>query len=109
MPITLLHLMLMSKIYIVNSDRKNVIGMSDPNVIFKGPRQFKIGYLAFVYLLLLRVGENSLQQAWAILVSDPSLHYLMKHVRKDISIIATLQSYNDACIYFDFYCTYMLS
>ena len=33
----------------------------------------------------------------------------MKYVRKDISIIATLQSYNDACIYFDFYCTYMLS
>ena len=37
MPITLLHLMLMSKIYVVNSDMKNVIGMSDPNVIFKGP------------------------------------------------------------------------
>ena len=37
MPITLLHLMLMSKIYIVNSDMKNVIGMSDPNVMFKGP------------------------------------------------------------------------
>ena len=29
MPITLLHLMLMSKIYLVNSDMKNVIGMSD--------------------------------------------------------------------------------
>ena len=69
----------------------------------------KLVTIAFVYLLLLRVGENSLQQAWAILVSDPSLHYLMKYVRKDISIIATLQSYNDACIYFDFYCTYMLS
>ena len=27
--------MLMSKIYVVNV--KNVIGMSDPNVIFKGP------------------------------------------------------------------------
>ena len=39
MPITLLHLMLMSKIYVVNSDMKNVIGMSDPNVIFKGPGQ----------------------------------------------------------------------
>ena len=37
MPITLLHLMLMSKIYLVNSDMKNVIGMSDPNVMFKGP------------------------------------------------------------------------
>ena len=37
MPITLLHLMLMSKIYVVNSDMKNVIGMSDPNVMFKGP------------------------------------------------------------------------
>ena len=36
-PITLLHLMLMSKIYVVNSDMKNVIGMSDPNVMFKGP------------------------------------------------------------------------
>ena len=47
MPITLLHLMLMSKIYIENSDRKNVIGMSDPNVIFKGPRPFKIGYYSF--------------------------------------------------------------
>ena len=37
MPITFLHLMLMSKIYVVNSDMKNVIGMSDPNVMFKGP------------------------------------------------------------------------
>ena len=37
MPITLLYLMLMSKIYVVNSDMKNVIGMSDPNVMFKGP------------------------------------------------------------------------
>ena len=36
MPITLLHLMLISKIYVVNSDMKNVIGMSQPNVIFKG-------------------------------------------------------------------------
>ena len=36
MPISLLHLMLMSKIYAVNSDMKNVIGMSDPNVMFKG-------------------------------------------------------------------------
>ena len=37
MPITLLHLMLMGKIYVVNSDMKNVIGMSDLNVMFKGP------------------------------------------------------------------------
>ena len=37
MPITLLHLMLISKIYVVNSDMKNVIGMSEPNVMFKGP------------------------------------------------------------------------
>ena len=37
MPITLLHLMLISKIYVVNSDMKNVIGISDPNVMFKGP------------------------------------------------------------------------
>ena len=37
MPITFLHLMLMSKIYVVNSDLKNVIDMSDPNVMFKGP------------------------------------------------------------------------
>ena len=37
MPITLLHLMLMSKVYVVNSDMKNVICMSDPNVMFKGP------------------------------------------------------------------------
>ena len=37
MPITLLHLMLMSKIYVVNSDMKNVIGISDPNVMFKRP------------------------------------------------------------------------
>ena len=36
MPITLLHLMLISKIYVVNSDMKNVIGMSQPNVMFKG-------------------------------------------------------------------------
>ena len=36
MPITLLHLMLMSKIYVVTSDMKNVIGMSDPNVMFQG-------------------------------------------------------------------------
>ena len=26
-----------SYIYVVNSDMKNVIGMSDPNVMFKGP------------------------------------------------------------------------
>ena len=37
MPITLLHLMLMSKVYVVNSDMKNVIGVSDLNVMFKGP------------------------------------------------------------------------
>ena len=43
MPITLLHLMLMSKIYVVNSDMKNVIGMSDPNVMFKGPGPFFSG------------------------------------------------------------------
>ena len=42
MPITLLHLMLMSKIYVVNSDMKNVIGMSDPNVMFKGPGSIDI-------------------------------------------------------------------
>ena len=36
-PITLLHLMLMTKIYAVNSDMKNVIGMSDPNMMLKGP------------------------------------------------------------------------
>ena len=41
MPITLLHLMLMSKIYLVNSDIKNVIGMSDQNVMFKGPGPIK--------------------------------------------------------------------
>ena len=29
--------MLMSKIYVLNSDMKNVICMSDPNVMFKGP------------------------------------------------------------------------
>ena len=43
MPITLLHLVLMSKIYVVNSDMKNVIGMSDPNVMFKGPGPFFSG------------------------------------------------------------------
>ena len=37
MPTTLLYLMLMSKIYLVNSDMKNVMAMSDPNVMFKGP------------------------------------------------------------------------
>ena len=37
MPITLLHLMLMSKTYVVYFNMKNVIGMSDPNVMFKGP------------------------------------------------------------------------
>ena len=38
MPITLLHpMMLMSKIYVVNSDMKKVIGMSDLNDMFKGP------------------------------------------------------------------------
>ena len=36
MPITLLYLMPMNKIYVVNSDMKNVIGMSQPNVMFKG-------------------------------------------------------------------------
>ena len=36
MPITLLHLMLISKIYVVDCDMKNVIGMSQPNVMFKG-------------------------------------------------------------------------
>ena len=29
--------MLMSKIYVVNSDMKNVIGMSDLNMMFNGP------------------------------------------------------------------------
>ena len=42
MPITLLHLMLMSKVYVVNSDMKNVICMSDPNVMFKGPGPIKV-------------------------------------------------------------------
>ena len=42
MPITLLYLMLMSKIYVVNSDMKNVICMSDPNVMFKGPGPLNI-------------------------------------------------------------------
>ena len=42
MPITLLHLMLMSKIYVVNSDMENLIGMSDPIVMFKGPRPMEI-------------------------------------------------------------------
>ena len=36
MPITLLHLMLISKIYVVDCDMKNVIGMSTPNEMFKG-------------------------------------------------------------------------
>ena len=40
MLITLFHLILMSKIYVVNSDMKNVTGMSDPNVMFKGPGPF---------------------------------------------------------------------
>ena len=42
MPITLLYLMLMSKIYVVNSDMKNVIGISDRNVMFKGPGSLSI-------------------------------------------------------------------
>ena len=33
--------MLMSKICVVNSDIKNVIGVSDPNVMFKGPGSLK--------------------------------------------------------------------
>ena len=37
MPITLLHRMLRSKIYVVNSDMKKVIGMSHLNEMFKGP------------------------------------------------------------------------
>ena len=37
MPITLLHLMCMSKIYVFDSDMKKVIGMSDLNVMLKGP------------------------------------------------------------------------
>ena len=52
MPITLLHLMLMSKIYVVNSDVKNVIGMSDPNVMFKGPGP-KIVEMTSTYFILL--------------------------------------------------------
>ena len=55
MPITLLHLMLMSKIYVVNSDMKNVIGMSDPNVMFKGP-----GPLSEIALLEFALKEDSL-------------------------------------------------
>ena len=52
MLITLLHLMLMSKIYVVNSDMKNVIGMSDPNVMFKGPGPLFdiLGFLVFRYI-----------------------------------------------------------
>ena len=34
--------MLMSKVYVVNSDMKNVICMSDPNVMFKGPGPLNI-------------------------------------------------------------------
>ena len=38
MPITLPHpMLLISKIYVVNSDMKKVIGMSDLNDMFKGP------------------------------------------------------------------------
>ena len=48
MPITLLHLMLMSKVYVVNSDMKNVICMSDPNVMFKGPGPIKTKKSAIV-------------------------------------------------------------
>ena len=45
MPITLLHLMLMSKIYVVNSViSKNVIGISDLNVMFKGPGPMRKSY-----------------------------------------------------------------
>ena len=46
MPITLLHRMLMSKIYVVNSDmNSNVIGMSEPNVMFKGPGLLSLNLL----------------------------------------------------------------
>ena len=55
MPITLLYLMLMSKIYVVNSDMKNVIGLSDPNVMFKGP-----GPLAKLVLVLANQNANYL-------------------------------------------------
>ena len=47
MPITFLHLMLMSKIYEVNSDMKNVIGMLDLNVMFKGSGSFTTKKLAW--------------------------------------------------------------
>ena len=42
----------MSKIYVVNSDVKNVIGMSDPNVMFKGPGP-KIVEMTSTYFILL--------------------------------------------------------
>ena len=38
----MLHLMLMCKIYVANSDMKNVMGMSDPNVMFKRPGPMSI-------------------------------------------------------------------
>ena len=50
MPITLLHRMLMSKIYVVTSDMNNVIGMSEPNVMFKGPGPLLSSYLRVLQL-----------------------------------------------------------
>ena len=56
MPITLLHLMLMSKIYVVKSDMKNVIGMSDLNVMFKGPGPMGL----FTWSMSPKVKKNSM-------------------------------------------------
>ena len=50
MPITLIHRMLMSKIYVVTSDMNNVIGMSEPNVMFKGPGPLLSSYLGVLQL-----------------------------------------------------------
>ena len=41
----------MSKIYVVNSDmNSNVIGMSEPNVMFKGPGPLLSSYLGVLQL-----------------------------------------------------------
>ena len=43
----------MSKIYVVNSEMKNLIGMSDPNVMFKGPGSLcYISYLDGIFKYL---------------------------------------------------------
>ena len=57
----MLHLMLMCKIYVANSDMKNVMGMSDPNVMFKRPGPMSINCKVHIIQQQWLVGQAELK------------------------------------------------